>query len=420
MKFSKQSKEYMELFIPYMDTFIKKQNVKVKKQLDLILKIIYINLQRSSFKFKYMMLNHTLYKNLISIDKNDDLLKDSFLASLFVPKNIQKNIVKTTTYKLHYRFTVETQKVNVIFGIPSILNIEKYDVFIKNIFMWLQMIKYLAPKSCHSPLDIIIFPTAYKKHLPSNEIDVLSPLHINSAVTLNCSSKNKILIFRKEEWFKVFVHETFHNYNLDFSHLDMMTLNKNLHKIFPLKIEFNAYEAYSEFWATIINSVICSFNMVEKDDDEDFETFVLYTELCISFERIFSLVQCVKILKYMNLEYIDLHKPTRGHQIIRDILYKEKTSVFSYYILKTILLNNYEDFLYWCYFQNIPHFIKFKPTRLNMKQFVEFINKHYKNPQMLQSLKTAKTIYNKICKHTSKKSLNKILNTTRMTICELN
>ena len=40
-------------------------------------------------------------------------------------------------------------------------------------------------------------------------------------------------------------------------------------------------------------------------------------------------------------------------------LYKENTNVFSYYILKSILMSNYDGFMKWCFDSNM-NFISFK------------------------------------------------------------
>ena len=57
-------------------------------------------------------------------------------------------------------------------------------------------------------------------------INVLEPININGGVSNVCvkNSLSEIVIFRREEWFKVLIHETFHNYGLDFSDLIINSL----------------------------------------------------------------------------------------------------------------------------------------------------------------------------------------------------
>ena len=48
--------------------------------------------------------------------------------------------------------------------------------------------------------------------------------------------KQKYLYIEKEEWFKVFIHETFHSLCLDFSMITISNLNKKIKNIFPIDI----------------------------------------------------------------------------------------------------------------------------------------------------------------------------------------
>jgi hypothetical protein len=67
---------------------------------------------------------------------------------------------------------------------------------------------------------------------------------------------NGIYIFRKEEWFKVFIHETFHSLGLDFARMPEESANQALFSIFPVRCDYRFYEAYTETWATILHSLI--------------------------------------------------------------------------------------------------------------------------------------------------------------------
>ena len=61
-------------------------------------------------------------------------------------------------------------------------------------------------------------------------------------------------------------------------------------------------------------------------------------------EKLYSVYQLVKILDYMGLRYEDLILKNRMNKT----LYKESTNVFCYYILKSILLYNSNEFIEWC------------------------------------------------------------------------
>ena len=145
--------------------------------------------------------------------------------------------------------------------------------------------------------------------------------------------------------------------------------------------------------------------------------FLQTCEFIINCERNFGMYQLVKVLKHMNLSYFDLINQTkreeRNTQIDRpkrNSSYKENTNVLSYYILKNILLNNYNEFLDWCDKNNTNTF-QFVKTEEHLQMFYKFIEKHYKTKDMLDMINYAeklKSIDPFICK------------SMRMTCCESN
>ena len=75
-------------------------------------------------------------------------------------------------------------------------------------------------------------------------------------------------------------------------------------------------------------------------------------------------------------------------------LYKEKTNVFVYYILKAILLYHKEDFIMWCDNAN-DNIINFAKTPETFA-FFEFIRKHSNKPNMLCDLNNIRLFYKRI------------------------
>ena len=137
-----------------------------------------------------------------------------------------------------------------------------------------------------------------KKLLPDSSVTILGVNNANTAVTYSCYDPGEILIFRKEEWFKVFIHETFHSFGLDFSTMNTDKFNKKMKKLYPINSTFNISETYTETWAEIINCVFKSYYSVKPND---VSLFLTYSEFLLQIERIFSLYQCDKVLKYISL-----------------------------------------------------------------------------------------------------------------------
>ena len=138
-------------------------------------------------------------------------------------------------------------------------------------------------------------------------------------------------------------------------------LKKKMKKLFDVKSDFEISECYTEFWATIINSCFISYDLL--DDVNDVDNFLLFADFCIQLERIFAIFQMVKILHFMGLRYENLYKVDAVSTSFRKVLYKEDTNVLSYYILKTILLFNNDEFLRWCFMYN-NNIVRFDKTRL--------------------------------------------------------
>jgi len=314
---------------------------------------------------------------------------------------------------LQYTCTIFNKIINIYFvlfrKIPD-SKIGYYDEMVSKMLIWLRIAFLYSPTYCGKNLKIILYLTHFKKELPSKTIDVLGAEHCNTAVTTTCSAKGDIVIYRKEEWFKVFIHETFHALGLDFSTFSCSNIHYKLYHLFPIKSEYNVYEAYAEFWATIINCLFCAYELL--DDKLDEKDFLLYSDFCIQFERIFSLFQLVKILHFMGISYKDLYETDSVSLIARKYLYKEKTNVFSYYIIKNLLLYNYPAFLKWCNTNNI-NTLRFDKYDNNLNKFYNFIHKKYKSDKYLDDIKNMKLQFG-----LEKNKNKKIFLTMRMTLCE--
>ena len=83
---------------------------------------------------------------------------------------------------------------------------------------------------------------------------------------------------------KGFIHELCHSMCLDFSGLDYKSLKSDIKSLYDID-DFEISEAYSEFWATIIHCCFCSYSLL--DSKEDLETYLLFTQFCIQFEKYF-------------------------------------------------------------------------------------------------------------------------------------
>ena len=114
----------------------------------------------------------------------------------------------------------------------------------------------------------------------------------------------------------------------------------------------------------------------------------------------------------MNLEYKDLYKDDVVCEFKRNFFYNENTNVFSYYIIKSILMYNLEDFIFWCVDNNM-NLIDFYKTNKNVNKFIEFIISKFNKKSFLKSINDNKKIFDELNKN------NKFYNSTKMSLLEI-
>lgn len=364
----------------------------------------------------------TLYKlSITKINNIIDIPKPTTFSNNNFPTIVREHINNNSTYVLHYSFSLFQRKYNFYFVVQNKVSdkiIRKYNNYILYILVFLHISNKYATHNCFNDLNVYLYFTELNKILPETNIYILNENNINTGFTTSCPSKNaEIVIYRKEEWFKVFIHESFHTFELDFSDMNNKECHNKILDLFPVNSEINLFEAYTEFWAEVINCCFCSYTILDKQKDID--EFLLYTELFINIERIYSFFQLVKILDFMDLKYTDLYSKKKEKQILRNNLYKEQTNVLSYYIIKLILISNYPSFLNWCNINNISLF-KFKKTIQNQKSFCKYIESNYKSKEILHNINCNESFITKIKnKFKDTNMINFLLNNTRMTACEL-
>lgn len=335
------------------------------------------------------------------------------------PEDVRKHIDELSVTELCYNFSLFNRniKLNFITEEDDIeLKIDVYNKHVDAIIMWLFILNEYASKQCASNLVVYFYFTSLEKQLPDSSIEILDESNINTAFTTTCPKDSEIVVYRKEEWFKVFIHESFHNFALDFSDMNNVECTNRILSIFPVQSEVNLYESYTEFWAEIINALFCSFFLLK--DKNDIDEFLSNTEFFINFERTYSFFQLVKTLKFMGLTYKDLFSKNNNSKIMRETLYKEKTNVLSYYVIKTILINNYQGFLFWCKKHNLS-LLQFKKTLANQNEYCKFIEKNHKTTTMMEGIESSQKFLNKLYSKNKNQNDKYVLDNLRMSICEL-
>jgi hypothetical protein len=416
MKLNKNSKELILFFTK--NRHINK--VTQTKQTENILVDIYNDICEAyhySKKLRKEHFNITTKK----ISNVSQIKRPKFFTSNSFPEEVRNHIDNKVVNEITYQFSIFERNIKIHFMVED-ENIENkmsiYNTYVNRMVMWLYILNQYASKECSNTLDVFLYFTSLKKKLPGSNIEILNQIHVNTAFTTTCPRDSEIVVFRKEEWFRAFVHETMHNFGLDFSNMNNTDVNTCILNIFKVKSDVNLYESYTEFWAEIINALFCSFFMLkDKTNVDDFLTNSIFF---INFERTFSFFQLVKTLNFMGLQYSDLYSDTEQSRVLRENLYKEKTNVLAYYIIKNVLIDNYQGFLNWCKKNNLS-ILQFKKTKTNQIEFCRFIEKNYKTKSVLNGVKETQHFLHNINTTNKKKEKNMdfILSNLRMSICEL-
>lgn len=431
MDFPEENKRLINQLIPKMEYYVSKSHSKhIQDTVDELLMLLYHKIQTAETSY-YSIRDRGLIRDYVEDISSSLFLQSSdILASRYVPESIKNEINTNVNKVIVYNFTIQSKKIQIEFGVNNVNehNKEKIDAMAKRMYIWLHILNKIAAKTCARKLVVKVFLSNKKKYIPDNINTVIGPENVNGGVSNLCSYKNEILIFRTEEWFKVFVHETMHTFNLDFSSMNDITLRTKLLNLFPVDTSMDASEAYSEFWATIINCAFCAYNMTVKKGEDGKkrpysnikQDYIDYADLCIALERLFSVLQCAKVLHHMGITYNMLFIDNSMYVKLRKMYYKEYSNVFSYYILKCILLFHYGDFISWCKNNNRINIFRFTKSEKNLVNLYDFIEKRFDNNNFLINVNELFVFYNNLKKKEHLSDDEKMfLTTLKMTISDI-
>lgn len=242
------------------------------------------------------------------------LFNNQYINNSFISQNIRNycnnNFKYEVIFNIRPNITLSIASKNKI--VPVVNEIVKIVESMTNAFPHDKnlLIKYL--------------PTPFKKHWNGEEI--LTTHNVNSGYSQFSENQNIIVVFRKEEYLKVLIHELIHA--------------TERHCISPGSIiESNSKhhldECIVETWATILNlHRILDKNFIVSDE-KYYYNYIFKTQL-FENEKIFCLKQAAKILKSHSCDY-------DGNNCKRKI--PDSPAIFCYYILKAALLSDPERFV---------------------------------------------------------------------------
>lgn len=295
----------------------------------------------------YNDINEGLIKsyNNVKIDMFKTVKKDNLIypsPSNFKSPEIDNIIKKTLISQTSFSCNLLDKKINVVFSImkDDLININYLIKSMQLIYSWLYVCSKYSKTNCCKELNINIYFTSFKKGFPNSNLTTLGPENVNSAYATQCQPISHIVIFRKEEWFKVFIHECGHTFGFEPSELSEVYLSNAIKKYISIKSCIRISEAYVETWARIIN-VFYSAIM----NSSSYADFINILKFTIKIESLFSIMQAYRVLSFMKMPYYNIIDISKHNECK---FYKENTNVFAYYVLCAAFMNKPFNFINWC------------------------------------------------------------------------
>jgi hypothetical protein len=174
----------------------------------------------------------------LNILTHEDTVNDIFFNEYITESQrieIAEKIKASDRFQQTFKIFHNGDKYNIKFVYPIVEVSETksriqgfFQDAIYKIYLWLYVADKYASKHCSSTMNLHFYFTDHMKRLGSVDLEALDMIHVNTAFTTSCSNETDIYLFRREEWFKVFIHETFHNLGFDFSEMNCIDINKKL------------------------------------------------------------------------------------------------------------------------------------------------------------------------------------------------
>ena len=318
-------------------------------------------------------------------------------ANEFFPEQIQHHILNAPSIAVTYRFDAGGRRVVlyfIVFDKPkSGLNMNKMLERARRVCTLVHLVSLHASRSsCSSELCIYIYLTDFEKRFPTRKGETLDAEHVNTGMSYHCAKDNDVVVYRKEEWFKVLIHELFHALGLSFIESDVpdhvhASMQSALQRMYAISHPVRVYETYCEIWARILNAVFDCFDCeecvhgVHDAQDLQLQVFMECVLQRLHADATFAHAQCGKLLHYMDLTHDNIANPTPANRALVAEKYRENTNVFAYYVLTCILLHSADDYMAWCYKNNPfqqskprPNVLQFRTLPSNFNGFMELLN----------------------------------------------
>jgi hypothetical protein len=317
-------------------------------------------------------------------------------ATDYFPAEIQDYILNEQSVAVTYHFKVDKRTITLHFVLfnkrTSSLNMSKLLEHAKRVCALMHLVSMHANRAtCSSTLNIFIYMTHFNKLLPDEKGKAIDTEHVNTGMAYHCAKTNDIVVYRKEEWFKVLIHESFHAFGLSFIESDMeggvdAAMQSMLKKMYAISHPVRVYETYCEIWARILNVMFACFSPISTGSGTGATTkdpistikFAAFAECVMEGlhrDAQHALQQCAKIMHHMGIPDDAMMNPTKDNRDIVAKKYRENTNVFAYYVMTCALQHSPDVFMVWCH-KNNPRakMMQFLTIPSNFNGFMEMLH----------------------------------------------
>jgi len=333
-----------------------------------------------------------------------------------IPEDIKDYILDEAKYVISYNIKYNKDLIldMVFVTFDEKLNINKFNDYMRFIAVWINFCVDNATRKCAKHQKFYIYLTPLKKSMPYNKQQILNRYSSNTGHTNGCVGISYIVIYRFEEWVKVFIHETFHSFGMDFNQLGRALYFKKIKNLFNIEVDIKFYETYCEIWCKIINCIFramqgLQFSKISKISKLEMEKkkplFIRNFENLFNIEVSFSIFQGVKMLNHSDFTYENLYNKEQ-----KNLEYYEETNILAYHVITPCFIMHLNEFMEWTIKNNI-NYVQFRQDQETIMSFLNL----YRNLYRLPKIKKAFKIYENEYKKTTDLDL---LVTSRMTIIE--
>lgn len=288
------------------------------------------------------------------------------MSGSFVPLEVRALIRSPTIKQEECKFVENGIKIKIVRCMTRADEGRRthWGLFLRACRAW---VRICASKSrCTKEVTAFFYDTPFLRNVPNEDWHVIGPDNVNGGVSNLCQPSGELIVFREEEWLKVFIHETMHAFGIGPTiAVDRNTSNR-LKDRYKLDSEMEVGEAYVETWARIMN---VAFSVYLSGFDSR-TTFASIFPKALRTESLFAVVQAKKMLTFMGLS-LEIITST-NHKDTAYALYKENTNVFAYYVMTAALLQDPNKFYEWCETTN-PNLVKFNNTPASAASFSSLV-----------------------------------------------